>query len=422
MKNNNIPQGYKGSPLGIIPMEWEVKRLKEIAKITSGATPLRANNLFFEGGNIPWVKTTDLNNSMLSETEECVTEKAINETSLKILPKDTVLVAMYGGFNQIGRTGMLLMDAVINQALSALLCDAKKATPEYVLFWLNAKVGLWKNFAASSRKDPNITSKDVSDFPILTPPLPEQNRIAEVLSYWDAVIEKQSALVDALKRRKRALMQQLLTGKKRLGNFNDPWESVRLGEIGTTYNGLVGKTKQDFDCGDDYYIPYVNIFNNTKVDITKLGKVSIGNEKQNRAKYGDVFFTVSSETPNEVGMSAVLLESFENLYLNSFCFGYRLNNFSILQPEFAAYYLRSQNFRKKMAILAQGSTRFNLSKLEVLNIKISLPSLAEQTAIAEVLTASDKEIELATKKLETLRMQKRGLMQVLLSGKKRLKI
>ena len=102
-KEQHIPKGYKKSELGVIPEDWEVKHLGDIAKLSSGTTPYRANDLYFKNGSIPWVKTTDLNNGLLVNTEEKVTEKAINETSLKILPIDTVLVAMYGGFNQIGR-------------------------------------------------------------------------------------------------------------------------------------------------------------------------------------------------------------------------------------------------------------------------------------------------------------------------------
>jgi type I restriction enzyme, S subunit len=159
--------GYKQSTLGWIPEEWEVKKIKDIAKISSGTTPLRSIPEYHTRGNIFWVKTTDLNNSIILETEEKVTEKALLETSLRIYPQGTVLVAMYGGFNQIGRTGLLGIDATINQALSAITVDTKKTDQKFLLNWLNAKVGLWKTFAGSSRKDPNITSADVGDFPIV---------------------------------------------------------------------------------------------------------------------------------------------------------------------------------------------------------------------------------------------------------------
>src|SRR5690606_2278999 len=106
----------------------------------------------YHNGHIPWVKTTDLNNSIITETEEKVTERALEETSLRKYQKNTVLVAMYGGFNQIGRTGILGIEATINQALSAINVNQKEIHPFYLLHWLNANVHIWKSFAGSSRK------------------------------------------------------------------------------------------------------------------------------------------------------------------------------------------------------------------------------------------------------------------------------
>ena len=252
-KKQHIPSGYKPSPLGIIPEDWEVKRLGDIAEITSGTTPSRENSSFYSNGTIPWVKTTDLNNGILNKTEELVTEKAIDRTSLKILPSGTVLVAMYGGFNQIGRTALLGMNATVNQALSALVCK-QEAFNHYVLAWLNYHVGDWKRLAASSRKDPNITGKDVERFPILVPKIEEQQRIVSVLSLWDTAIAKQTALIEKLTLRKRGLMQQLLTGKKRLKGFCGEWKEVRLGEIGKFVGGCAfNEQEQGGQTGIPFY-------------------------------------------------------------------------------------------------------------------------------------------------------------------------
>jgi type I restriction enzyme S subunit len=215
-------------------------------------------------------------------------------------------------------------------------------------------------------------------------------------------------------------MQQLLTGKKRLPGFEGEWKEVKLGSLGKTYNGLTGKTKEDFGEGKPF-ITYMNIFSNPKINISNFEYVKMGvNENQNKAIYGDIFFTVSSETPNEVGMASVLLDEINDLYLNSFCFGFRLNDFKNLLPEFSSYLFRNDLFRKDVYKLAQGSTRFNLSKLELMKIKIKLPSLSEQTAIAEILATADRELQLQKDKLAQLQSQKKGLMQVLLTGKKRL--
>jgi type I restriction enzyme S subunit len=185
--------------------EWEATTLKDIAKITSGSTPLRSNAEFFDGGTIPWVKTTDLNNSFIASTEEKITPKA----RARVNPAGSILVAMYGGFNQIGRTGCLSFPAATNQAISVLVLEKKAAIPVYVLAWLNAKVDDWRGIASSSRKDPNITGSDVADFPIALPEFSEQQRITDCLTSLDDLITAETQRLDALKTHKRALMQQL---------------------------------------------------------------------------------------------------------------------------------------------------------------------------------------------------------------------
>lgn len=185
--------------------EWECQTLADIARISSGTTPLRSNAEFFAGGTIPWVKTTDLNNSLITLTEEYITPKA----RARINPAGSVLVAMYGGFKQIGRTGCLTVPAATNQALSVLVLDQKRALPVYVLAWLNAKVEDWKRIASSSRKDPNITGTDVAKFPISLPSPAEQQRIASFLSNLDTLITAETQKYETIKTHKKGLMQQL---------------------------------------------------------------------------------------------------------------------------------------------------------------------------------------------------------------------
>lgn len=186
-------------------VEWDSQTLADIARISSGSTPLRSNAEFFAGGTIPWVKTTDLNNSYITQSEEYITAKARS----RINPAGAVLVAMYGGFKQIGRTGCLRVPAATNQALSVLVLNLNLALPDYVLAWLNAKVEDWKRIASSSRKDPNITGTDVARFPIALPSLAEQQRVASCFSNLDTLITAESQKLEALKTHKKGLMQQL---------------------------------------------------------------------------------------------------------------------------------------------------------------------------------------------------------------------
>ncbi len=259
------------------------------------------------------------------------------------------------------------------------------------------------------------------------PPLAEQKKIAQILSTWDQAILATEKLLKNSQQQKKALIQQLLTGKKRLLDengvrFSGAWKEYPLGNLGNTFTGLTGKTKEDFGSGVPY-ITYMNIFKNNRIDINQVDYVIVKeDENQNSVRYGDIFFTTSSETAEEVGMSSVLLEEVERLYLNSFCFGFRLNNFKVLLPQFAAFILRSSNIRKQISILGQGATRYNLSKNQLMKLILKLPTIAEQKKIAEVLTLSDQEIETLQKKLDCLQQEKKALMQQLLTGKKRVKV
>ncbi|MBR2870008.1 MAG: restriction endonuclease subunit S [Clostridia bacterium] len=160
-----------------------------------------------------------------------------------------------------------------------------------------------------------------------------------------------------------------------------------MAELGEFYGGLTGKSKEDFKDGNAKFITYVNVFNNIslKLDVEEKVKITEG-ERQNTIEYGDVIFTGSSETPNECGMSSVLtVKTDEKLYLNSFCFGFRLFDKELLLPDFMKYLFRSAEMRKAITKTASGVTRFNVSKSKMAKIQVPLPPLVAQREIVRVL-------------------------------------
>lgn len=188
--------------------DWVLSKIGEVFHVTSGGTPLRSDLRFFENADIDWVKTTDLNNGIINKTEEKISSIALAETSIKILPKGTVFVAMYGGFNQIGRTGLLVSDATCNQALSAIYPN-DKVEPYYLLTYLNFKVDSWKDLAASSRKDPNITKSDVLSFPLMYPSVKEQFEISHFFKKLDETLTLQQQQLQTLKNLKQAFLEKM---------------------------------------------------------------------------------------------------------------------------------------------------------------------------------------------------------------------
>ena len=181
---------------------------------------------------------------------------------------------------------------------------------------------------------------------------------------------------------------QIRRGRRR---FATTWEQRRLGECGTTYGGLSGKTKEDFGHGEARFVPYTNVFENPIADTSRLEPVEI-DPKQNQVRLGDVFFTVSSETPEDVGMSSVWLSDQPNVYLNSFCFGYRQDE--SFDSDYLAYMLRSQGVRYDIALLAQGISRFNISKNKVMELDVPFPEKGEQELIGTFFRKLDSLIAL----------------------------
>ena len=199
-----------------------------------------------------------------------------------------------------------------------------------------------------------------------------------------------------------------------LGSFDFSWEQRKLGDVGETYTGLSGKTKADFGHGQARFITYMNVFSNPISNPEMTEPIEI-DPKQNEVEVGDVFFTTSSETPEEVGMSSVLLEKRGKIYLNSFCFGFRPTE--KIDSYYLAYMLRSESAREKIILLAQGISRYNISKNKVMEIAVSLPSLDEQKLVGQYFRQLDNLITLHQR--ECISFTGRADRLILTANKKR---
>lgn len=265
-----------------------------------------------------------------------------------------------------------------------------------------------------------VSYQQFSEILIPKPTKEEQKKIASCLSSLDEMIGTHSQKLELIKCHKKGLMQNLFpkegekVPKYRFKEFENDgdWKEKSLENLGETISGLSGKSGENFGSGKPY-VTYKQVFDKAWVDFSKCGLVQIEhNEKQNKLQKGDILFTTSSETPNEVGFASVVLENpINDTYLNSFCFVFRPNEMKKLQPEFSRYLFHSPAYRKAVGVLAQGSTRFNISKSSFLKLKISIPQLIEQQKIASCLSALDVLITVQDEKIEQLKQHKKGLMQ-----------
>ena len=218
LRDIQVREKFRESALGMIPRSWKIKKLADVSHISSGATPSRSmSSRYFSPDGLPWVKTLDLNETMIFDTDERISEAAIRECSCPLLPPGTVLLAMYGGWAQIGRTGLLAVTGTINQAISSIQLIDSNVLPEYLLIALQHGRGRWKAVGASTRKDPNITRRDVLAFEVPIPPVPEQKLIVQVDADSNVRLASEEKNLRKLRLLKQGLMDDLLTGQVRVG-------------------------------------------------------------------------------------------------------------------------------------------------------------------------------------------------------------
>ena len=419
-ENKHIPQGYKNSPLGIIPEEWEVKKICDFGKVITGSTP-PIKDVGNYGSTYMFVSPADITeNKYIKSSERKLSRKGFSLS--RIMPKDSVLFTCIG--STIGKCAIANEDLTSNQQINAIISNSNH-NEEFLYYELNRRSSRIK-LIAGEQAVPIINKSTFENIKILCPPLEEQIQICSVLQLWDTAIEKQSVLIEKLKLRKRALMQQLLTSKKRLPGFSGEWREVKLGDVSTILrNNTLSRDQLNDNDGivnnihyGDVLIKYPSI-----LDCQKEKLQYINNDISIHTDYienGDIIMsdTAEDETVGRVcevqnvgnkkilaGLHTMLIRPHKELFA----------------PYYLGYYLNSEAYHKQLIPLIQGIKVCSIGKFAVQNTVLSIPSLKEQTAIASVLIKTDKEIELANEKLANLQSQKRGLMQQLLTGKKRIK-
>ncbi|MFA0015360.1 restriction endonuclease subunit S [Vibrio lentus] len=212
----------------------------------------------------------------------------------------------------------------------------------------------------------------------------EQTQIGNTFQKLDSLIKQHQQKHDKLSHLKKAMLEKMFPKQGetvpeiRFKEFSGEWEKRRLGDIGDTFTGLSGKTKEDFGHGEGRFVTYMNVFSNTISNEKMIQPIELDNN-QNEVKKGDVFFTTSSETPEDVGMSSIWMGEIANVYLNSFCFGYRPKR--KISSFYLAYMLRANSFREQIISLAQGVSRYNISKTKAMDITVPIPNFSEQEKI-----------------------------------------
>ena len=373
--------------------DWEQRKLGKVFKTYSGMTPLRSDISNFKNPEVPWIKTTDLKNSDITSNDEKISAKAANK--LKVLPVNTVLIAMYGGFNQIGRTGLLTYPATINQALTALEPN-DSISPYFLLTELNYRVNDWKKFAASSRKDPNITKRDIDNFMINFPTQQEQQKVGSFFQQLDNTITLHQRKLDLLKEQKKGYLQKMFpkNGAKvpelRFAGFADDWEERKLENIAQINKGIQ-RGKQEISSVRNELNPYP-VYNG--------GKKASG--------YTDECNRENSVMVSEGGASA----GYVNYYSGKYWSGghnFTISNDTKHDTFFLLYVL--QKSQEKLYKLQVGTGLPNIQLKSIKDFPIYSTSNTEQQKIGSFFKQLDNTIALHQRKLDLLKEQKKGFLQ-----------
>ena len=405
MKQNTT---YKQTELGLIPEDWEVKKFNKFSKFYSGGTPLTSKSEYY-GGEIPFIKSGEI---YYDRTEQFLTQEGLNNSSAKLVYRGDLLYALYGANS--GEVAISQLEGAINQAILCIQQNKDEAETIYLYNYLKLeKSNIINKFLQGGQG--NLSADIIKNLQIPLPPLPEQKKIADCLSTWDVAIEKQNALINALTQRKKALMQQLLTGKKRLPGFSGEWKEVSLIELADFRRGSFPQPYglpewydnengepfiQVYDVGDNF-----NLKPTTKSKISELAQVQSVFIKKGTlivTLQGSIGKVAITNYDAYIDRTLLLFSSFK-MKVDIYFIMYQIHNLFNIEKE-----------------KAPGGIIKTITKEVLSNFKIKLPSFEEQTAIAEILATADRELQLQKEKLAQLQTQKKGLMQVLLTGKKRL--
>ncbi|MEM1689706.1 MAG: restriction endonuclease subunit S [Candidatus Hadarchaeales archaeon] len=418
--------GYKQTPIGSIPKEWEVVRLGDISKVSSGNTAPQ-DKKYFENGKYPFIRVQHL--STLLENKypiicDFVNDLAVEELKLKKFKKGSIIFPKSGESIRLEKRAILREDSYVVNHLVVVEVFSNNVDTNFLYYYLSS---LRTSSYLSKTTMPSLNLSVIKSFLIPLPPLPEQRKIAEILSTVDQAIQKVDEAIARTERLKRGLMQRLLTrgiGHREfkdteIGRIPRKWEVVRLGDKKITEELFYGITAKAVDKDTGVKMLRTTDIKEYSVDWEKLPFCEITERRGNLTRYllkkGDLIVARAGT----VGVSILVDRDFDNVIFGSYLIKVKLK--PSIHPKFVHYFFQSSLYWKHLQ-KAQGSTLKNVNLPLLKSLKIPLPPLPEQRKIAEIFSIVDKKLELERKRKEKLERIKRGLMNDLLTGKKRVKI
>jgi len=392
--------------------DWQEITLGEISSIEIGGTPSRSEERYWwksdnDGIRLPWVSISDMKGKVITDTKESITEIGALQSNCKHVPKGTLLMSFK---LTIGRLAFAGRDLYTNEAISAIR-PTKDVHPEFLYYGLQH----WNLTGDSDQavKGVTLNKQKLQEIPCLLPPLPEQKKIAEILSGIERAIEARSFLIQKAGKTLEAIKEELM-------NSTDKWQEFELGELLLFKNGL-NTEKENFGSGAPF-VSYKDVYSGGIVTTKNLKqRVSLSEIEEERfsLKSGDILFTRTSETPEEIGFSCVFDDKYGNAVFNGFCIRGRPIEEGKLIPDFSSFYFKSDSVLSQMRFLCKYTTRAGISAEALSKVKVRIPDQGTQKKIADSLIAVREFCAIQGALVQNLQNIKKSVSVDLLSGRKR---
>ena len=361
---------------------WECSILEKLSKKIGDG--IHSTPSYDDNGTFYFINGNNLNGGkiVITSSTKRVSEKEAYKNNAENLEANSILMSING---TIGNVALYHNEPIMLGKSACYINSKDNIDKNYLFYYLQyPKTQLYFEAELTGTTIKNLSLQSIRKTKIYIPTIEEQHKISRFLQKIDERISTQNKIIEKYESLIQAMCDTLIDKEKQ-------HVLLSISDFGQSYSGLSGKSAEDF--GDGYpFITYMNVYQNQIIDSTDVGLVKINEtEQQSVVRHGDILLTLSSETPEEVGMGAVYLGETYPLYLNSFCFGIHITDEAKIYPPFLAYYVSSQSFRKAVYPLAQGSTRFNLQKSDFMKKKFSFPVIEKQRIIYSILrTYSDK--------------------------------
>lgn len=400
IRRGEVPEGYKRVKIGVVPQSWLEERFETISKIYGGGTPETANEKFWNG-EIYWCTPTDITESskFISKTRKKISQLGFENSSVQMLPVGSILMCSRA---TIGPRCINTVPMTTNQGFKSLVCNSEIANTLYIFDLIDLCI---KDFIKLSSGSTflELSKTDLAKYKVPLPPISEQQKIAEILTAQDKVIELKEKLLNEKQRQKKYLMQQLLTGKKRLPGFSGEWKYPKAREVFANvsdkeHNGDLVVLSSTQDRG---IVPRDEVDIDIKYDSSLLinyKKVCRGN------------FVISLRS----FQGGIEYSAYTGLVSPAYTV---LSSTKEISDEYYKQFFKSADYINRLNVAVYGiRDGKQISYEDFGRLRIPYPPVKEQTAIAEILSTADREIELLQKDIEQEKQKKKALMQLLLTG------